>query len=282
MTSDAPTVPPPIEKDSPFRNAVFRAVWAGSVLSNFGGLIQSVGAAWMMTSMTSSSEMVALVQASIALPFMLLALVAGAMADNLDRRRVMLTAQFFMLVVSATLCLFAWEGWLSPWLLLSFTFLIGCGTAMNGPAQQAAVGDIVPRSQLPAAVGLNSAGFNLARSVGPAIGGAIVASAGAAAAFLVNTLSYVGLITVLLRWKPNLPPRLLPREGLLTAMGAGVRYVAMSPNLRLVMLRGAAFGLTANALPALMPITARDLVKGGPLTFGTLLGAFGIGAVIGI
>lgn len=278
MSSDASAS---VEKDAPFRYPVFRAVWAGSVLSNFGGLIQSVGAAWMMTSMSGSSEMVAMVQASNALPFMLLALLAGAVADNLDRRRVMLTAQSFMLVVSATLCLFAWAGWLTPWLLLSFTFLIGCGMAMNGPAQQAAVGDIVPRAQLPAAVGLNSAGFNMARSVGPAIGGAIVATAGAAAAFLVNSLSYIGLIVVLLRWRPKLPPRLLPREGLLTAMGAGLRYVAMSPNLRMVAMRAAAFGLTANALTALMPIIARDLVKGGPLAFGTLLGAFGAGAVLG-
>ncbi len=280
MTTRASTAESPV-KDSPFRDRFFRAMWAASVMSNFGALIQSVGASWMMISLDGSPQMVALVQASTALPFMLLALIAGAVADSLDRRRVMLTAQCFMLAVSATLSIFAWQGWLSPWLLLSFTFLIGCGTAMNGPAWQASVGDIVPREQLPAAVALNSAGFNLARSVGPAIGGVIVAMAGAAGAFLANTLSYLGLIVVLLRWRPNYAPRLLAREGLLTAMGAGVGYVAMSPNLRMVILRGAAFGLTANAIPALMPIVARDLIKGGPLTYGILLGAFGVGAVLG-
>lgn len=281
MTVDAKTAASSPMAESPFRNPIFRTMWLATVISNFGGLIQSVGAAWMMTSLVGSPQMVALVQASNALPFMLLALLAGAVADNLDRRRVLLVAQGFMLVVSATLSLFAWQGWLSPWLLLGFTFLIGCGMAMNGPAWQASVGDIVRRDQLPAAVALNSAGFNMARSVGPAIGGAIVAAAGAAAAFLVNSLSYIGLITVLLRWRPNSAPRLLPREGLFTAMAAGLRYVAMSPHLRMVTLRGSAFGLTANALPALMPIVARDLVKGGPLTFGLLLGAFGIGAVLG-
>ena len=250
-------------------------------MSNFGGLIQSVGASWMMTSLVGSPQMVALVQTSTTLPFMLLALLAGAVADNLDRRKVMLAAQGFMFCVSATLALFAWQGWLTPWLLLSFTFLIGCGTAMNGPAWQASVGDMVPRDQLPGAVALNSMGFNMARSVGPAIGGAIVATAGAASAFLVNAFSYFGLIFVLLRWQKPVTPRLLPREGLLVAMGAGVRYVAMSPILRTVMLRGTVFGMTANAVPALMPLVARDLVHGGPMTYGLLLGAFGVGAVLG-
>lgn len=252
-----------------------------SILSNFGGLIQSVGAAWMMMSLVSSPQMVALVQASTALPFMSLALLAGAVADNVDRRKVMLAAQFFMLAVSATLALFAWQGWLSPWLLLGFTFLIGCGTAMSGPAWQASVGDIVPRAQIGQAVALNSMGFNIARSVGPAIGGAIVAAAGAAAAFLVNTLSYLGMIVVLMRWRRPPEQRRLPPEGLIVAMGAGLRYVAMSPLLRMVTGRAMCFGLAANAAPALMPLIARDLVGGGPLTFGILLGAFGVGAVLG-
>ena len=281
MMSDANKTSSPAADDSPLRIPIFRAVWIASILSNFGGMIQSVGASWMMTSLASSPQMVALVQASTVLPFMLLALFAGAVADNLDRRKVMLTSQFFMLAVSVALALFAWQVWLTPWLLLFFTFLIGCGMAMNGPAWQASVGDIVPRTQLGAAVALNSTGFNIARSVGPAIGGAIVAAAGAAAAFLVNTVTYLGLIIVLLRWRPPAVQRRLPREGLVVAMGAGLRYVAMSPNLRIVMIRATCFGLAANAAPALMPLVARDLVLGGPLTYGILLGAFGIGAVIG-
>ncbi len=249
--------------------------------SNFGGLIQSVGASWMMTSLASSPQMIALVQASTTLPIMLLSLWAGAVADNLDRRRVMLAAQGFMLAVSIALAVCAWRGLLSPWLLLSFTFLIGCGTAINGPAWQASVGDMVPRTVLPSAVALNSMGFNIARSMGPAIGGAIVAAAGAAAAFLTNALSYVGLIAVLARWRPERPPRMLPRETLGIAMAAGLRYVRMSPSIRTVLIRAALFGVAASAVPAMMPLIARDLVTGGPLTYGALLGAFGMGAVAG-
>lgn len=266
---------------APFSHPVFRAVWIASLASNFGGLIQSVGASWMMTSIAGSANMVALVQASTTLPIMLLSLTAGAIADNLDRRRVMLAAQSFMLLVSLALAGFAWAGWITPWLLLTFTFLIGCGTAFNGPAWQASVGDMVPRADLPGAVALNSMGFNIARSLGPAIGGAIVAAAGAAAAFAINAISYLGLIFVLVRWKPERPPQLLPRESLGVAMGAGVRYVAMSPGIRTVLFRSAIFGIGASAVPALMPLMARDLVAGGALTYGLLLGAFGVGAVAG-
>jgi MFS family permease len=280
MTSDASSsAPAPIE--SPLRVPIFRAMWVATLVSNFGSLIQSVGAAWMMTSLTGSPRMVALVQSSTVLPFMLLSLFAGAVADNLDRRRILLATQGFMLAMSGLLSLCAWQGWLSPWLLLAFTFLIGCGTAMNAPAWQASVGDLVRRDQISRAVGLNSMAFNLARTVGPAIGGAIVAAAGAAAAFTLNTLTYFPLIGVLFRWRHEEAERKLPPEGLLHAMGAGLRYVSMSPNLRIVVVRATAFGVSANAISALMPLVARNLMAGGALTYGLLLGAFGIGAVLG-
>ncbi len=273
--------PESIKAPSPFSVPIFRSVWTASLASNFGGLIQSVGAAWMMTSLSASPLLIALVPAATTLPIMLLSLWAGAVADNLDRRKVMIACQATMLIVSAGLALFAWMGWITPWLLLSFTFFIGCATAVNGPAWQASVGDMVPRTVLPSAVAMNSMGFNLARSVGPALGGVIVATAGAAAAFLVNALSYIGLLAVLFRWKPELPPNLLPRERLGLAMRAGVRYVAMSPKIQLVLLRGAACGLGASAVSALMPLVARDVLGGGALTFGLTSGAFGIGAVSG-
>lgn len=275
------TSPDSARPASPLSIPIFREVWIANLASNFGGLIQSVGASWMMVSLASSPQFVALVQASTTLPIMLLSLWAGAVADNLDRRLVMLWAQSFMLVVSAALAACAWWGLLSPWLLLAFTFLIGCGTALNGPAWQASVGDMVPRPVLPGAIAFNSMGFNIARSVGPAIGGLIVAAAGAATAFFANAVSYVGLIVVLARWRPEVPRRLLPRERLGVAMGAGLRYVAMSPNLRVVMLRACLFGIAASAVPALMPLVARDLMTGGALVYGVLLGAFGIGAVLG-
>jgi len=266
---------------SPLRYPVFRHVWLASMASNLGGLIQSVGASWLMISLASSADMVALVQASVTLPIMLLSLVAGAVADNLDRRKVMLAAQSFMLVMSALLAVCAWSDSITPWLLLSFTFLIGCGGAFNGPAWQASVGDMVPRPELPGAVSLNGMGFNLARSVGPALGGVIVAAAGPATAFAINAVSYTALIAVLARWRPSASIPLLPRERLGTAIVAGVRYVSMSPAIRTVLVRSAAFGIAASAVMALMPLMAKDLIQGGPLTYGLLLGAFGAGAVAG-
>jgi len=266
---------------SPFRYPVFRSIWIASLLSNFGSLIQSVGASWMMLSIAPSPDMVALVQASVSLPIMLLSLVAGAMADNMDRRRVMVFAQIVMLSVSLTLSICTWLGLVGPWTLLLFTFAIGCGAAFFAPAWQASVGDMVPRVEVPGAVALNSMGFNIARSVGPAIGGAIVAAAGAAAAFGVNAASYIALLFVLARWKR--PPRTsaLPNETLGIAMAAGLRYVAMSPHIRTVLLRAAVFGLGASSILALLPVVAKHLVSGGPLTYGLLLGAFGVGAVTG-
>jgi len=284
MAQAASTPPDPAPRPtalSAMRYPIFRRVWFASASSNFGGMIQSVGAAWLMTSIATSADMVALVQASIALPIMLFSLVAGAMADNFDRRRMMLGAQLFMLLVSVALAVCAWLGVITPWLLLSFTFLIGCGAAFNAPAWQASVGDMVPRAELPGAVAFNSMGFNIARSVGPAIGGAIVAAAGAAAAFAINAVSYIALIVVLARWRPTPRPRLLPREALGGAMAAGVRYVAMSPAIRAILGRAAVFGLGASAVMALMPLVARDLIAGGPLTYGLLLGAFGVGAIAG-
>lgn len=235
----------------------------------------------MMTTISTSVGMVALVQASTALPIMLFSLVSGALADNFNRKQVMLVAQCFMLTVSVLLSMFAYFGLITPWLLLTFTFMLGCGTALNNPSWQASVGDMVPRDDLPGAVALNSMGFNITRSVGPAIGGVIVAVAGAAAAFAVNTLSYLPLIFALFRWQPKYDTNPLPRETLGRAISAGLRYVAMSPNIAKVIFRSFVFGLSASAVLALLPLVARDLVGGGPLVYGVLLGAFGIGAIGG-
>ena len=225
---------------APLRSPIFRAIWLASLVSNFGGLVQAVGAAWMMTTITTSANMVALVQASTTLPIMVFSFAAGAIADSFNRRRVMLIAQAFMLCVSVALTVAAWMGILTPWTLLAFTFLIGCGTALNNPAWQASVGDMVPRAHLPAAVALNSVGFNLTRSVGPAIGGIIVAAAGAAAAFAVNSMSYAGLIGVLYFWRPEIVPSTLPRERLRFARSArGVGEPRELSRFRAALLRRA-------------------------------------------
>src|SRR5690606_18372339 len=216
---------------APFQHKTFRALWSATLVSNLGGLIQAVGAGWMMTTIATSQDMVALVQASTTLPVMVFSLAAGALADNFDRRRIMLTAQSLMLLVSLALAVFAYLNLLTPWLLLSFTFLIGCGGALHNPSWQASMGDIVPREDLPAAVALNSMGFNLMRSVGPAIGGLIVAAAGAAMAFIINAFSYITLLFALWRWQPPKSQNTLPRESFGRAIAAGLRYVSMSPNL---------------------------------------------------
>lgn len=266
---------------APFRHETFRLLWMATLVSNLGGLVQSVGAGWMMTTLTPSHNMVALVQASTTLPIMIFSIAAGALADNFDRRIVMLVAQIGMMVVSLTLATLAFFGLLNPWLLLTFTFLIGCGSALFNPSWQASMGDIVPRSELPGAVTLNAMGFNMMRSVGPAVGGLIVALAGAAAAFATNAFSYVPLILALVRWKPERVPARLPRESFGSAMWAGIRYVSLSPNLTTVLLRGFMFGFSATAILALLPSVAAEYVGGGALTYGTLLGCFGLGAIGG-
>ncbi len=266
---------------APMRVRAFRTLWIATLVSNLGSLVQMVGAGWMMTSLSGSDDLVALVQASNTLPIMVLALVAGAMADSYPRRTVMLTAQSFMCVVSALLAVAAYQGLLSPWALLTFTFLIGCGQAMHLPAWQSSMRDLVPREDLQSAVTLNSMSFNAMRSVGPALGGLIVASAGPAAAFTLNALSYLAVIAALILWRPEREDQGLPREGLASAMAAGVRYVAMSPNLMAILARALAYGFTVVSVLALMPLIARDLLGGTAITFGLCLGAFGLGGIGG-
>lgn len=283
MNADPADLRPPSPQTalSPFRYPAFRSIWAANLVSNMGGMIYTVGAAWLMASITSSPAMVALVQSSATLPIMLLSLATGALADNVDRRLMMISAQSFMLVVSVVLALCVGLWTLTPWLLLLLTFLIGCGAAANTPAWQASVGDLVPRRELSSAVALNSVGFNIARSLGPAVGGAIVAAAGAAAAFAVNAVSYIGLIVALTRWKPDRSANPLPRETLGEAIAAGLRYTAMSPPMIGVLVRGGLFGIAACSVNALLPLVARDLLQSGPLTYGLLLGSIGLGAIAG-
>ncbi|HMQ42310.1 MAG TPA: MFS transporter [Paracoccus sp. (in: a-proteobacteria)] len=266
---------------APFRHSAFRTLWTATLVSNFGGLVQAVSAAWLMTQLTSNATLIALVQASNTLPIMLFALVSGALADIFDRRQIMMAAISFMALMSALLAFVAWTGAITPWVLLAFTFLIGLGQALYNPPWQASMGDLVPREDLPQAVTLNSVGFNLMRSVGPAAGGLIVAAWGAAMGFIVNAFSYIPLMIAMARWKPDYPPRTIAREPFLSAVGAGLRYVALSPNLVQVLSRAGAFGLSAAALMALLPLVAKSHPEGGSLLFGTLLGCFGAGAIIG-
>jgi MFS family permease len=263
------------------RHPVFRALWIASLASNLGTWLQSVGASWLMTTLDASATMVAMVQAVTSLPMFLLSLPAGALADVLDRRRLLLVTQSWMLASATALGVLTLAGLITPGMLLLFTFLLGLGTAFNGPAWQAIVPELVPREDLPGAVTLQSIGFNIARAIGPAIGGVLVAAAGPEATFLLNAASFVGVLFVLLRWRRKPMESVLPAERFFGAMSKGLRYVRHAPDVRAVIVRGSTFVLCASALWALLPVVARTDLKQGPAGYGLLLAALGAGAVSG-
>ncbi|MGY4501358.1 MFS family permease [Bradyrhizobium sp. GM24.11] len=252
-----------------------------SLLYYLGILVQSVGAAWAMTQMTSSADKVALVQTALMLPVMLVSIPAGAIADMHDRRVVSLVALSIALCGSGALTLFAWLDLTTPNVLLGMCFVVGSGLALMNPAWLSSFGEQVPAEILPAAVALDGISYNIARSIGPAIGGFVVAIGGAAAAFALNTLLYVPLMLALFLWRRLAQPSRLPRERFSRAIVSGVRYIANSPSIKIVLIRAMTTGVIGGSILALMPLVARDLLHGGPQTYGILLGAFGLGAVIG-
>lgn len=266
---------------APLRYPVFRRIWPASVLSNMGQLIQGVGAAWAMTQLSHQADMVALVQTASLLPIMLIALPAGAIADMYDRRRVAMAALGFALVCASILAIITSANLLTPMLLLTFCFLIGSGIAMFSPAWAASVTEQVPTEMLPAAVALNSISFNIARGIGPAIGGVIVAAAGAIAAFAANALLYIPILIVLLMWRRAPVINRLPPERIDRAVVAGIRYVANSPRIRTVVIRTFLMGVFGASIHALLPLIARDKLHGDASTFGLMLGSLGVGGVIG-
>jgi len=266
---------------APLRHATFRRIWLASVLSNLGILIQGVGAAWAMTQMASSADKVALVQTALSLPVMLIAMPAGAIADMYDRRIVALVALGIAFAGATALATLAWLGLVTPNLLLALCFAVGSGMALMGPAWQSSVNDQVPPETVPAALALNGISYNIARSIGPAIGGIVVAAAGAVAAFALNAVLYLPLIAALFLWKRVAEPSRLPPEKLRRAIVSGVRYIANSPSIKIVLARTLVVGILGAAILALMPLVTRDLLQGGAGLYGVMLGAFGLGAVVG-
>lgn len=265
---------------SPLGYRQFRELWTANAASNFGGQVQVVGAAWLMASLTHSPQIIALVQTAISLPTVLFILFGGALADNYDRRTIMLVSQTAMLVTAALLAVLTLMGLIAPWSLLLLTFIISAFGSINNPCWQASVRDILPRNMISRAVALNSMSINLARTAGPALGGAIVVAAGVASAFVINAVSFVGFIIALARWTPVRTPRLTPRERIIPAMMAGVRYASLAPHIRNAVVRGGLSGLTASAVFALLPVVARQEMHGNALTYGLLLAAFGGGAIV--
>jgi predicted MFS family arabinose efflux permease len=206
---------------------------------------------------------------------------AGAIADMYDRRIVSLISLGIALAGATALTVLAWFDLITPKTLLAFCFIVGSGNALFGPAWQSSVSEQVPADTLPSAVALNGISYNIARSFGPAIGGIIVATAGAVAAFAANAVLYIPLLVVLFLWRRSSEPSRLPRERLNRAIISGIRYIANSPSIRIVLVRTLVTGVIGGSVMALMPLIARDLLHGGPQTYGILLGAFGMGAVIG-
>lgn len=263
----------------PLREPVFRSIWIATLVSNVGTWMHDVSAGWLMTSMAPQPLMVALVQAATSLPMFLFALPAGALADIVDRRRLLLAAQTWMLLAAAALAALAYLGEVTPALLLAGTFALAVGAALNAPTWQAVVPELVPRVQLAEALALNGVAVNVARAVGPALGGFVIAGFGAGAVFLLNSLSFVAVIGALARWRREPERRALPPEKLFGAVRSGFRYVRRAPAFQAVIARSATFVLCGSALWALLPLVARVELQSGPAGYGTLLGSFGLGAI---
>jgi MFS family permease len=271
----------PASSWAPLRYRVFLALWIAALASNLGTWMQNVGAAWLMTSLSKSPLMVSLIQTASSLPIFFLALPAGALADIVDRRRLLIFSQAWMLVAAGLLGILTITRATTEWTVLVLSFMLGIGAALNAPAWQAIIPELVPRDELSAAVTLNSINFNLARAAGPALGGFVVAWFGAGVNFLLNAASFLGVMIVLYEWRRQVRPSVLPAERVIGAMRIGIRYVRYAPALRAVLMRTVAFVLGASAMWAVLPLIARWQLGMNAAGFGLLLGWFGIGAVIG-
>src|SRR6202049_1654474 len=264
----------------PLRSPTFRNLLFADVVSDVGTFMQSVGAAWLMVSLNAGPMYVALTQTASALPFFILALPAGAIGDIVDRRKVILFTETWMVVVATVLAVMTIAGQMSPALLLILTFALSAGDAFETPTWRAVLPELVEKEDLPAASALNGIEFNFARAVGPALGGFVIAFAGIGAAFLLNTLSFFGVILVVARWKRIAVKRATPPETVTGATVAAIRYVRYSPAIRIVLLRAGTAMFFASALLALLPSIAHR-INGSPIGYGVLLGCFGCGAVLG-
>ena len=264
----------------PLRVRNFRALWTASVVSNVGSFLQAVAASWAMFELTGSPLWVGLMAASATFPLLFLALPAGALADIVDRRKIMLVAQSIMGAAALAMALSWYLGIISPGLLLALGLLLGVGLALNQPAWQAMVPDLVPRGMVADAVALNSVAFNVARAVGPALGGIIVATRGPGLAFALNAISFVGVIAVVSTFRPVVAER-GDAERVGSAMAVGVRYARHTPRFRKLLLMASGFAVTSAVVQSLLPNVTADALGAGASTFGYLLGAMGVGALIG-
>lgn len=266
---------------APLASPAFRRLWLAQVVSNLGTWMQTVGAQWVIVTASGSAALVSLVQTASTLPVVLLAAPAGVLADVLDRRRVLVTVQLVMVAVAAALAALTVAGVDDAGVLLGFTFLLGCGAAFIGPAWQAIQPELVPRAQLPQASALGAVNMNLARAVGPALGGALVAAAGAGWVFALNAASFLVVAGAVAAWRREAHVDPAGRERLVAALRTGARYVRHAPSMRRILLRSLLFVPAASALWALLPVVASRNLGLGANGYGVLLGALGAGAVGG-
>jgi MFS family permease len=266
---------------APLRRKAFRALWTAQFVANIGTWAQTVGAQWLMGDLGGGKLAVALVQTAGTLPVFLLVVPSGALGDILDRRKLLLTGQTLMLAAAAGLALLTATGRTTPAWLLGMTALLGVGQALSVPSFQAIQPELVSRDQLPQAALLNGANFNVARAVGPALGGALIAWVGAEATFAFNALSFLGVLVVLYLWPRPPDHRPLGAEHIRGALRAGARYIRSAPLFATVLARSSLFMLFASGLWALLPAVARNSLHMGPDGYGVLLGSVGIGAVAG-
>jgi MFS family permease len=267
---------------APLRHRQFAAMWLAQFVSNIGSWMQTVAAQWLMLTLTGSVAYVALVQTAASLPVLLFAVLAGAVGDLVDRRRFLLVTQALMLAAAAVLGVLAIAGLVSPWSLLALLFAVGTGQALTSPTWQTLQPELVTPAERAQAISLGAVNQNLARAVGPAIGGILLAAASAGAVFLVNAATFAAVIAVIVAWRPAARPAgTLPREHAGEAVRAGARYVAASPALRVILGRAAVFVFFASAIWALLPATAQTALRLGSGGYGLLLGCVGVGAVAG-
>ena len=263
----------------PLRNSIFRELWLANVIAWLGTWLQNTGAGWLMTSLAPQPFIVAMVQAATIMPVFLLALPGGALADIVDRRVFLIGAQFWTILAAVALATLTMAHAMTAFWLLALTFAIGIGSALTAPAWSAIVPELVPREDLVQAIALNGIGYNLTRAIGPALAGFLILLGGSSLAFSLYAVSIVAVLAALFTWHRGRRFTGLPREHLLSAMRAGVRFVRNTPAIQYAMVRTIAYSIPAAAPWALLPLLVREHLGLGPGMYGVILGMMGIGGV---
>ncbi|MFC9994215.1 MFS transporter [Nocardia sp. NPDC127526] len=279
--TDVRVQPTPVSAWAPLASKVYRALWVAQLASNLGTWMQTVGAQWLLVDEPNAAMLVSLVQTATTLPVVLLVIPSGVLADLIDRRRLLIGAQSAMAVIALVLAVSTARGYTTPGVLLGLLFLMGCGSALTMPTWQSIQPELVPREQIPAASALNGLSVNSARAVGPAIAGVLVAAAGPSFVFALNAVSFIGIVLVLISWRRPVREEKLPQERPFAALQAGMRFVRSGPAIRRVLLRSVLFIIPASAVWALLPVVAHERLGLSSAGYGLMLGALGIGAVLG-